>query len=522
MSSQYVHSVLSEALSELQEKSQKRIYQEDPEAWLYDMLGKRWWSKQREIAQSFMDHPRTAVKSANGTGKSWLVADLICHFVCTHEPGAALAMITAPTLGQVEDVIFAYLKTNYGKSIEREKRLPGKIREDLTWQIETFRGNELMVKGLKPSDRDAVGSFQGRRRARTAVFLDEAGSVSPDIFTAMEAVTTGEGSRIMAIGNPDNGAGSEFYRLYNDPKYASDWNLFTISAFDLPTFTGEVVFPDDPDAQNALLNSGMTTPGWVDQKRRAWGEGSARWQSKVEGQFPDAGDNSFFPMSTINVAFNTEIETFGDEPIRLGVDVARMGQDETVVYVNQGGRIRFHSSWGKSDNVQNADRIDGIAKRVGAKEIRIDAAGTGSGTYDILHLKQRNGAPYRVIGILGANASPDNRKWAQARAWHYDMFRQGMLQGKVDLDEMDSALRDEIISQTYRFNLKGALQITPKDEMRKSGLTSPDHLDAAIYSQINLEEFINNPANAFLPGQKVLRSPWEMLQRSRQDKGYPV
>lgn len=516
----YLDDVISEALTEIRDKSKSRIYQRDPEAWVSDILGKRWWGMQREIAWSYIENPRTAVKSANGTGKSWLVADLIPHFVCTQgDPGEALALVTAPTLGQVADVVFAYLKANYSLALHRDMRLPGAINENLEWNYKGASGNQLMVKGLKPSDSDAVSSFQGRRRKRTAVFLDEAGGVSPDIFTAMEAVTTGEGSRLVAIGNPDR-TGTEFWRLYNDSQYASEWKTFTISAFDLPTFTGEVVFPEDEDRQHQLLTSGMTTPSWVENKRKVWGEGSARWQAKVLGEFPDVGDNSFFPMPTIEKAFNTEVPDVGEAPVVLGVDVARMGQDETVVYECRDGRIRFVDSWGKSDNVDNASRIDQHARKLGAAEVRIDAAGTGSGTFDILN--RQDGKAYLLFGVLGANASPDKNKWAQARSYHYDSFREGMMSGAIDLDENDARLKDELISQTYRFSNRNALQITPKDEMKKAGLGSPDYLDAAIYAYIDMTPFGGNVANKFDPGTRLYLDPWRMLEASREDAGYPV
>lgn len=516
MSDQYLSAILPSVLEDMRQKSKAKIYQTDPEAWCADVLGKRWWSKQVEIADSYIHNTRTAVKSANGTGKSWLVSDLICHFVSVHEPGEALALVTAPTLGQVADVLFAYLKSNYGLSVENGTPLLGRIREDLEWKYDGPYGSQLMVKGLKPSDRDAVGSFQGRRRARTAVFLDEAGAVHPDLYTAMEAVTTGADSRIVAIGNPDN-AVSEFHRLYSDEKYASDWERFTISAFDLPTFTGEKVY-SDPVKQHALLNSGMTTPEWVDQKRRAWGEGSARWQSKVMGEFPDYGDNSFFPMTTINDAFNTDIPDTGFEPVILGVDVARMGQDETVIYQNCGGRIRFVDAWGKTDNVENAKRVHKRAEELGAVEVRIDAAGTGSGTFDILNNQPTN---YTLIGILGANRSPDTNQWAQARSWHYDQFREGMNKGTIDLDESDGKLKDELISQTYRFSQRNALQITPKDEMKKAGLSSPDYLDAAIYSFIDTSPLTGNPYKDLSPGDVVQVDPWEYLGLVKSGAGMP-
>ncbi len=82
----YLNSVLDGAIDEMRSKSKLRLYQTDPEAWLSDVLGKRWYSKQGEIVSSFMDSSRTAVKSANGCGKSAVVADLITWIVATGEP----------------------------------------------------------------------------------------------------------------------------------------------------------------------------------------------------------------------------------------------------------------------------------------------------------------------------------------------------------------------------------------------------------------------------------------------------
>jgi hypothetical protein len=110
----YLSNVLSGAVTELRAKSRLRIYQDDPQAWLSDVLGKRWYSKQAEIVESFMSSSRTAVKSANGCGKSAVVADLITWIVATGDPHETLCIVSAPTLSQIEKVIFAYLKVNKG------------------------------------------------------------------------------------------------------------------------------------------------------------------------------------------------------------------------------------------------------------------------------------------------------------------------------------------------------------------------------------------------------------------------
>jgi hypothetical protein len=481
----YLSDVLDGAIGEMREKSRLRLYESDPEAWLWDVLGKRWYSKQAEIVDSFMSSSRTAVKSANGCGKSAVVADLITWIVATGVPSETLCIVSAPTLSQIEKVIFAYLKVNRGLADAMGMRLPGRITETLAWKLDGDNGAEFLVFGKRPSDQDIVSSFQGTRKRNTFVFLDEAGGLPQDMFTAAEAVATGAGSRILAIGNPDR-RGTEFHRIFTDPQLSQDWSLHTISAFDLPTFTGESVYPDE-EAQKNFLN-GLTSVDWVEHKKRAWGEDSARYKSKVMGEFPDEADNTFFPQATIDRGFDTVIEE--DDAIRpvLGLDVARFGSDENVLYINRGGRVRLVDKWSKLDLIETARRVHDYGQRYMASVINIDVNGVGGGVVDALvRLDDFSDAVYDIGAINGSHGSPDSARWTNARAWHYDTFRELLADGKLDLDYEDNQLRDEMISQTYHFSARGSITMTSKDMMRKSGISSPDSLDAAILSIITHE-----------------------------------
>jgi hypothetical protein len=479
----YLSNVLDGAIGEMRDKSQKRLYKTDPNAWLSDVLGKRWYSKQEEIVHSFLGSSRTAVKSANGCGKSAVVADLITWIVSTHDPHETLSIVSAPTLSQIEKVIFAYLKVNKGIASVKNRELPGRITETLAWKLDGDNGAEFLVFGKRPSDQDIVSSFQGTRKRNTFVFLDEAGGLPTEMFTAAEAVATGAGSRILAIGNPDR-RGTEFHRIFTDPRLSQDWSLHTISAFDLPTFTGEDVYPD-PEDQEKLL-SGLTSVEWVEHKKRAWGEDSARYKAKVLGEFPDEADNTFFPQGTIDTGFDTEIED--DDAIRptLGLDVARFGSDENVLYINRGGRVRLVDKWSKLDLIETARRVHDYGQRYMASVINIDVNGVGGGVVDALvRLDDFNDAVYDIGAINGSHSSPDPARWTNARAWHYDTFRELIANGSLDLDYEDNQLRDEMISQTYHFSARGSITMTSKDEMRRSGVASPDSLDAAILSTIS-------------------------------------
>jgi hypothetical protein len=166
------------------------------------------------------------------------------------------------------------------------------------------------------------------------------------------------------------------------------------------------------------------------------------------------------------------------------------------MYINRGGRIRLYDdgtedggAWSKTDLITTARKVHSAAQRVGAKLVNVDANGVGGGVVDaLLTLEEFRDATYDVGAIMTANASPDNMRWFNQRSYQYDVLREGMAEGKFDLDYDDTQLREELITQTYKFSAKGAIQITSKDEMKKAGLSSPDSLDAVLLSTIDYVE----------------------------------
>lgn len=95
-----------------------------------------------------------------------------------------------------------------------------------------------------------------------------------------------------------------------------------------------------------------------------------------------------------------------------------------------------------------------------------------------------------------------------------------MLRSEIDLDNKDSDLKDEIISQTYDTNLKGAIQVTPKKEMKRHGLPSPDHLDAAIYATVDpfADEEIRETQQTYDPEIILAGAPNDFMAMHRAYK----
>jgi hypothetical protein len=302
-------------------------YLNDPVGFVREVLGEELWSKQREIAESVRDYRHVAVRSAHDTGKSFVASRLAAWWLSVHEPGDAFVVTTAPTFAQVRVILWREI-------IRAHKRgnLLGR-----TNQTEWLIDEEIVAYGRKPADYDE-DAFQGIHARYVLVILDEANGVPPGLWTAVETITTNEGCRILAIGNPDSPL-SQFKQVC-DP--GSGWQVIHVDGLQSPNFTGE----DVPDSLRALLLS----PEWVEERRIAWGEDSALFESKVRGNFPKV------PEGAVYKELSPSQQWFGPEPAYMryvgGLDFG--GQNE-----------QDHKTAGVVAGIAKDDSID-LAKVAGS------------------------------------------------------------------------------------------------------------------------------------------------------------
>lgn len=487
-----IDGVIDGVVGELRKRSRNSLYLSDPVAWASDVLGKQMWSKQAEIGRSVAENTHTAVVSCNGAGKSATAGILGAWWVATHDPYEVALICSAPTYPQIARVLFRELKDNHKAAATRGFMLPGHINQSEEWKLDDEYGT-LLGFGRRPADTDIVSAFQGIHRRYVFVILDEAGGIPTDLYTAAEAVTTSADSRVLAIGNPDR-RGTEFHRIFREDE---TWNKIKISAYDTPNFTREQV-PED--VQPLLIQR-----TWVNRQKIAWGEDSARFKSKVLGEFPDEDDTAFFSQTAIDRGIDTDIVEDAEVETVLGVDLARFGGDDSVIYINQGGRLRKYASWSKATSVESANRVHQAAIETGATEVRVDGAGLGGPVIDQLVVLAAS--KYTIITMMGSAASPDRTRWFNARAYNFDSLREQMIENKIDIDPDDKQLLDEMLMLRYKFHSTGSVQIESKDEMRSRGVKSPDHLDSAVYAAVNLDYLFNDKMNGAKPGDKIILDP---------------
>ncbi|HKV43854.1 MAG TPA: hypothetical protein VJT32_04155 [bacterium] len=436
--------------------------------WIRDQLGEHVWSKQEEICNSVTENRYTAVKACHGPGKSFIAARIGCWWLHTHKLGDAFLVTTAPSWPQVQAILWREIRRAW-----RTGRLPGRITLECQWYMGEGRSDEeLIAMGRKPADYNEQ-AFQGLHARYILVILDEACGIPETLWTAVMTLLTNENARVLAIGNPDD-PGSHFATIC---KPGSGWNVISISAFDSPNFTGEEI--------PARVAEQLVTPMWVEDRRRDWGEGSPLWQAKVLAEFPDISDEYLITPAMIQRGIDTDLP--GIEKGRYGADVARFGEDKTVVYRNRGGVIRFVEDWGMRDTMQTAGKFKLIMDQhlhLNRPGFVLDVVGLGSGIFD--RLREMG---YPVVGFSGAERAFRPDKFKNRRAEVYWTFRNNLELGLIDLDPADLRLQEELQNIKWFVDSSGRIQIESKEDMRERGVKSPDRADACVYSTVAVQHY---------------------------------
>ena len=137
---------------------------------------------------------------------------------------------------------------------------------------------------------------------------------------------SGAFARWLAIGNPIAPSGS-FYDATKNPM----WNSIPISCLDSPNVkSGKIICPK------------LVTSDWVAERKADWGVESPLYQAKVLGKFPTESEHGLIPLSWLLAAQGrspSNTATSPDEK-RIGVDIARSGNDVTVFLLREGPDIK--------------------------------------------------------------------------------------------------------------------------------------------------------------------------------------
>ena len=188
------------------------------------------------------------------------------------------------------------------------------------------------------------------------------------------------------------------------------------------------------------------------------------------GGYRDVSDMQFIARETVREAQERQSGP-GEGPRIMGLDVARFGDDRTVLVLRAGHRVNRIWRWSTLDLMQTAGRVSEIAAREKPQALFVDGVGVGGGVVD--RLRQLG---LRVIDVNGGaragNAARYRNKraemWARMRDWLRDV-------GEIPDDD---ELAIDLQAPNYAFDALNRIQIEKKEDMKKRGLMSPDLADA--------------------------------------------
>ncbi len=444
------------------------LWQSDPVLFMREVLLFEPDDWQIKVAYDLRDYPRVSVKSGQGVGKTGEEAALLLWFlVCFPYPRI---VATAPTKQQLHDVLWSEVD----KWMNNSPLLPMLLRWTKTYVYMIGyekRWFAVARTATKPEN------MQGFHEDNMLFIVDEASGVADPIMEAITGTLAGANNKLLLMGNPTKTSGT-FYESHTADRAL--YRCHTVNA----------------------EHSKRTNKENIDAMKRKYGESSNVVRVRVYGEFPKQEDDVFIMLSTIEQCGSRVYELPEDKGmpyIMFGVDVARFGDDETVIYRNFKGKLKLVvARRGQNLMATVGDIVAQYKKAVkefpdynGRIYVNIDDTGLGGGVTDRLKEVGREQKLHRlsVIPINAAEKIDTDTKDGKEAAEHYNNLTTHMwavlrdLLGDRQIEiEDDADTFAQLSVRKYFMASNGKLELESKKEMKKRGVSSPDRADAAALS----------------------------------------
>lgn len=222
---------------------------------------------------------------------------------------------------------------------------------------------------------------------------------------------------------------------------------------------------------------------YVEQLRKLYKNRPELLRAYVEGNWDELEGINLVIKPDWIAACRTFLGYSGETRRVVGVDVARFGDDETVIYCVENGNIVDEDIYGQKSTMETAYRALAMAQRRNANLIAVDAGGVGGGVVD--RLEELKG-DITVVGIDSAS-KPDNQlMFLNKRAEIWWKAGEDFANRRVGVGNDDRLIAD-LGTPMYR-HLNGRIVIESKDEIKKRLNRSPDRGDAFVIALEGLRQ----------------------------------
>ena len=442
-------------------------YYDDPAAFFRDVLGLCPDPWQEAVLYDLAHSPRVTVKSGQGVGKTALEAGAALWFLAFRPYSRVVC--TAPTRQQLYDVLWS----------EIDKWRSGSILESyIKWtKTKVYMLGEESRWFATAKTATKPENMQGFHEDHMLFIVDEASGIDDRIMEAILGTLTGVDNHLLLCGNPTRTSGT-FYDSHT--RDAALYRRHTVSSMD----------------------SVRTNKESIDSLVRKYGWDSNVVRVRVRGEFPSQEDDVFIPIELISQCSSKlyELPDGAGMPFAvLGCDVARFGDDETIIYRNYKGCCQLVRHRRGQDLMATAGDLVVEFKKIyeqhpdfhGKVYVNIDDTGLGGGVTDRLREVRREQHLDKmvVIPINAAEKIETDTAAGREAAERYNNLTTDMWASMRDLmDQRAIVLQDDdetaaqLSCRKYRIASSGKIEIEPKAEMKKRGLASPDRADALALS----------------------------------------
>lgn len=422
-----------------------------------------------------VDALRFATASGHGIGKSALTAWLILWLMSTRP--FCKGVVTANTSSQLETKTWAELAKWAKRCITGHwfKVSTGKMSMRIAHKEhpETWRCDAQTCR------EENSEAFAGLHAANSTPFyiFDEASAVPDAIWEVAEGGLTDGEPMWFAFGNPTRNSG-RFRECFG--RFRHRW------------ITKQI------DSRNARLPNKEQIRQWISD----YGEDSDFVRVRVRGVFPRAGSMQLIGSDIVEEATERDPHTSVYDPLVLGVDVARFGEDQSVILGRRGRDARmFLERHRGMDTMQLAARVAAVIGQLSPDAVFIDETGVGGGVID--RLRQLG---HTVIGVnFGSKADnvADGERAANKRAEMWLQMRAWLKGGGAIPNDPD--LVADLTSLEYGYNVHNEIILEKKDDMRKRGLASPDLGDSLA---LTFAHPVATKRDSGLKAMRPVKSDW--------------
>ena len=402
-----------------------------------------------------MDTLRKALASGRGIGKSALISWLILWMLSTRI--GSTVIVSANSEPQLKSVTWGELAKWHAMSINKHwfdisatKLVPADwygqlIERDLKKGLKYYYAEGKLWSEENPDAYAGVHSQDGMM-----VIFDEASGIPSPIWDVAQGYFTDPivDRYWVAFSNPRRNEGA-FFECFHAKR-----NFWSTDQIDARTV--EYV---DPKVYAAIISE----------------HGADSRQAKVEvyGEFPTSGEDQFISPALVFSAMERELVDDPGAPLVMGVDVARFGDDQSVIAFRKGRDARS-IPWQKFKGVDTVELVNAIchfADKYGPEAIFVDGGGVGGGVVD-----QLKSLKYRVIEVQAGASADDKNKYQNKRVEMWDRTREWLSIGCLP---NDTQLQKDACGVHYKYTIGGSqMALERKDEMKKRGLSSPDVFEA--------------------------------------------